>query len=237
MKPIRLIITGSDYAGKRSVAVELSKWLIANSHEREVRWHSHFVSARANTHLVVSVDDRGVFGAAEMMDGAEFDDGDVSQVKTMRPNVLEQFRRHMIWRHFAPDMYRDPHHLLIDWYYAEAVYAPLYYGYGEDGTFSDRRRRAREWDAEALRLDRQTALLLVEASPEQIRARMTRDPDPHCPLRQQDVELVLGRFAQEYENSLIPNRLRLDTSHATPADTGRQLVEWLRQIPAPASEN
>ena len=43
-----------------------------------------------------------------------------------------------------------PDLFLIDWYYSDAVYAPLYYGYGGPGQYAERRLIARSFDAEAM---------------------------------------------------------------------------------------
>ena len=82
----------------------------------------------------------------------------------LRPSVLEQLQRHNIWRHLHPDLFRDDDTFFINHYYADAVYAPLYYGYGQPGTFSDRSARARAWDTELLERAPDTVLVLVRAT-------------------------------------------------------------------------
>jgi hypothetical protein len=220
---MRLILIGCEYAGKQTLATELSRWMIDNMGLASVRWHNHFVVPHLNQHLVVPVE-----AAANTVEAEAFDEADLAQILSLRPAVLEQFQRHMIWRHFTADLFRnDADFLLIHWYYADAVYAPLYYGYGAPGTFSDRRRRARAWDMELLRLAPDTVLALVEAAPETIRERMARQPRARCPLREEDVETVIRRFAEEYGNSLIRNRVRVDTTGATPAESAQALVQAL----------
>ena len=101
---------------------------------------------------------------------------DEEQIMGLRPSVLEQLQRHNVWRHMHPDMFGPREDtLMIDFYYADAVYAPLYYGYGEPDSFSDRRRRAREWDHHLLVQAPDAVLVLVEASPSAIRSRMAAD--------------------------------------------------------------
>ena len=70
-----------------------------------------------------------------------------SDVRTLKPWLLEQMQRALIWRHMHHTVIGEnaSDSIQVGLHYAEAVYAPLYYGYGRD-TFSDRRRRAREWD-------------------------------------------------------------------------------------------
>ena len=55
----------------------------------------------------------------------EFDDDELDQVMALKPSLLEQFTRHLIWRHLHPEIYREPDVMSIDGHYADAVYAPL----------------------------------------------------------------------------------------------------------------
>ena len=97
----------------------------------------------------------------------------------LRPSVLEQLTRHMVWRHLHPDIYRKNEHVLTtNQYYADAVYAPIYYGFGEPGSFADRRQRAREWDNELLSVAPDTVLVLVRASAEVIAGGCVRVSGP-----------------------------------------------------------
>lgn len=215
---MHLILIGSEYAGKTTLAVEISRWMMQATSMPFVRWHNHFVVPRVDTHLVVRADDGAAFPGKQVEDLNT--EADEQQIMSLRPSVLEQLTRHMVWRHLHPDMYReDEHVLIINHYYAEAVYAPLYYGYGEGGFFADRRARAREWDSELLRLAPDTVLVLVRASADVIRQRMRRSPRDRGILKEGDVELVLDRFAEEYESSMIPRRFELDTSDSSPGET------------------
>ena len=181
-----------------------------------VRWHNHFVVPRLDSHLIVHAEgDAPSIGKGDAdLNTAEDED----QILSLRPSLLEQLQRHNIWRHLHPDLFRDDDTLFVNHFYAEAVYAPLYYGYGDPGSFADRRRRARTWDAELLLQGPDIVLVLIQTSANVIRARMRREPRPRCILKEEDVDEVLGRFHQEYEASLIPLRFSLDTTNATVAE-------------------
>ena len=100
-----------------------------------------------------------------------------SDVRALKPWLLEQMQRALIWRHMHHTVIGEDasDSIQVGLHYAEAVYAPLYYGYGRD-TFSDRRRRAREWDRALLEYAPETVLVLLRASTEAIRERMRAAP-------------------------------------------------------------
>ena len=209
---MRLIITGCTYAGKTTLAVEISKWMIREHGSPSVRWHNHFVVPNLERHLVVVRDADGGYE----MQREETPDRDpaamVAQFRSMPPTMLESFSRHMIWHHLHPSMFHDdPDYLLIDFYYGDAVYAPLYYGYGEPISFADRDRRARAWDGHVVQLAPDTILVLVRASANVIRERMRRACRSDAVLEDSHVEHVLAGFERQYVNSLIPRRIALDT--------------------------
>ena len=210
---MRFIIIGCAYAGKTTLAVEISKWMIREHGRPFARWHNHFIAPHLERHLVVNR------GAADRFDVVREETPDrdpdamVAQFRSMAPAMLESFSRHMIWHHLHPSMFHDdPDCLFIDFYYGDAVYAPLYYGYGEPGSFADRDRRARAWDGHVAQLAPDTVLVLVRASASVIRERMRLAPRPESFLQDGHVERVLAEFERQYANALIPRRIAVDTS-------------------------
>ena len=226
---MRLIFIGSEYAGKTTLAVTISQWMISTMALPFVRWHNHFVVPTLDQHLIVEAENR----VAGRLPGKQVEDlstkEDLEQVIGLRPTVLEQLQRHNVWRHLHPDMFQaGTDSLFIGFYYAEAVYAPLYYGYGGPGTFSDRRKRAREWDHHLLEAAPDVVLVMVKASSDAIRKRMRENPRSHCILKDEDVETVLTRFDVEYGDSLIHRRFVLDTTETSVDRTLEQLVRQIR---------
>ena len=217
---MRLIIIGCEYAGKTTLAVAISKWMIQAMGLPFVRWHNHFVVPKLDQHLIVhgAEADESVFPGKTAAD--LFTEEDEDQMLSLSPLLLEQFQRHMIWRHIHPNMNStEDDYLLINGYYADAVYAPLYYGYGEPGSFADRRQRARVWDAQLMGMAPDTVLVLVTASAAAIRQRMQQNPRPRCILQPQDAERVLDGFQEEYDLSLINRRFTLDTTCSSEQET------------------
>ena len=70
-------------------------------------------------------------------------------------------------------------------------------------------------------------LVLLTASPQVIARRMKGNPHPSSPLKEEDIELVLRRFEEEYEKSRIRNKFTLDTSTATVEET---LAEYIKKV-------
>jgi len=202
---------GCEYAGKTTLAAEVGKWLEENMGRAQFGgygWHDHFVLP---------------FGEGS---GPEVEE-QAEQVLAIKPALMEKYSRYMIHYHLGRFFYLDNHHLLVNWYYGDAVYAPLCYGYGGRDEYSDRQEMARHYDAEVMSIAPDTVLVLVKASPEVIRQRMNGNPHPHCILKDQDVELVLQRFEEEYNRSGIRRRFMLDTTNATVQET---FQEFLRQM-------
>ena len=224
---MRLVITGCEYAGKTTLAVGISKWMIQAMGLPFVRWHNHFVVPKLDQHLIVQ-DEGGEHSLAGKTASDLFTKEDEKQMLALSPLLLEQFQRHMIWRHIHPNMYRsEDDNLFINAYYADAVYAQLYYGYGEPNSFADRRQRARVWDAELMGLAPDTVLVLVTTSAAVVRQRMQQNPRPRCILQPQDAELVLNGFQEEYDLSLINRRFTLNTTRSSEQETFRGFLRKL----------
>ena len=157
----------------------------------------------------------------------------VEQIRQMDKRLLESFTRYQIHYHTLDTLYNQNDHCLINWYYADAVYSSMYYGYGGPGEYADRRVQARYYDTVALRKAPDTVLVWLDASPETIIRRMREKPHPYSFIKEEDVELILARFEEEYASSLLRRKLRLDTTDSTPAST---LVEFLAAIESHLTE-
>jgi len=202
---MRLIVIGCEYAGKTSIVAELGKW-----------W-TELTGAAPGIHDHFVVPDL-VHKDPPKTDAEE------AQIATLIPSLLEKFQRYNIEYHLWPFRH-DNDMWAVNHYYGDAVYAPLYYGYGGAGEYSDRRMMARYYDRETLDCDPDAVIVLVKATPEVIRRRMAAEPRPKCPLKEADVEKVLGLFQEEFERSLIFKRIMLDTSTATVAETVAEAVK------------
>lgn len=223
---MRLLLIGCEYTGKATLAGHISRWMIETMDVPLVRWHDHFVVPRLDSHTIIRAE-----GSDDSIGKTEHDlntDEDEEQIMSLRPNVLEQLQRHNIWRHLHPGLLSADDVLFVNFYYAEAVYAPLYYGYGARGSFADRSERAREWDEELLAYAPGIVLVLMTADPATVAGRVESHPRVRGILKERDIPFVLDRFQEEYEASFIRRKFTLDTTNTTPQQTLAQFVDHIQ---------
>ena len=205
---MKLTLVGCEYAGKTTLAEGISKWTDKTSGEGR-GFHDHFaipnyeLSPEAKKHLLEAP----------------------AQLK-------EMFQRFMIAHHLSRDFFIGPDQNFIGFHIEEAVYAPLYYGYGGADSGAgfrsgegQRTKMARAVEREIMRLAPDAALVLLRADAEVIRRRLREAPHEYQVIDEKDVEVVLARFDEEYEGSLLSNKFVLDTSNTTPAETLQQFME------------
>ena len=89
----------------------------------------------------------------------------------------------------------------------------------------------KHYDEEVMHSMPDTVLVLIKATPEAIRQRMSEGkspfPDRHAAtmFKADDTEFVLDRFQEEFENSLIAHRFSIDTTDATPEESLKEFIE------------
>jgi thymidylate kinase len=206
---MRIILIGSEYAGKSTLAGEITRWLEENMGRGQFGgygWHDHFVVPYLS-HPGPNAEEHA------------------QQIRSMSPSLLQMHSIHMIEYHMQ--MLADDHFLAINWYYGDAVYAPLYYGYGRPGEYADVRWIARHSDAKIMKMAPDTVLVLVKATPAVIRKRMSENPRPDCILKDDDVDSVVQRFEEEYTMSLLRRRFTVDTSDASVQDTFKEFLRCM----------
>ena len=231
---MRLVVIGCEYAGKTTLARGLAE-RVAAAYGAPVRVHDHWVppviwDQDPVTCYVVGA--KGVLPEPSRygsLGGAERDRLarlHADDVRALGPWLLEQHQRAMVWRHLHPNIYDEAgelgpvsHSIQVDFYYAEAVYAPRYYGYGGPGTFEDRVRRAREWDGRLMDIAPGTVLVHVTATAEEIERRMSAAPHADSLLQPGDAERVLARYADQFEASLLRRKIGIDTTCSTPDES------------------
>lgn len=225
---MNIVLIGCEFTGKTTLAAEIVEWS-----EETMGFSSHF-----HDHFTIPSTELSPEAAASY--------------KAVHPQVKEMFQRFLLSYHLSEGFYSQHDHNLMGHHIEEAVYAPLYYGYSGPDSGSpfrspegQRTEMARQMEEEILQRAPNSILVLMKATPEVIRARMAANTyvDAETLERQKlsklfgeptrgvvqdkDVEYVLARFEEEFEASLINNKLVLDTTSATLEET---MAEWLEGI-------
>ena len=226
---MNIILVGCEFAGKTTLAAEIAEWsestLGVGGH-----FHDHFT-----------------IPCSELTGQA------AEEYRTAHPQIKEMFQRFMMAYHISYIFYRNPDHNVVGLHIEEAVYAPLYYGYGgKNSQAPDRSPEgqravlARDMEHEILERAPETLLVLMKASPEVIKQRMRphlrdsktaeaqHEPKPSDEptrgvVREKDVEYVLKRFEEEFEASLLKNKIVLDTTTSRLEETLGEFVEKVQR--------
>ncbi len=197
---MRLILVGCEYTGKTTLASEIVKWI-----DRTIGsgggFHDHFT-----------------------IPSSELSENEQKQFLALSPRLKEMFQRYIIEYHLQPAFYADPDHNMTGFHIEEAVYAPLYYGYGGKGEYAERTRFARAVEKTIMAKAPDTVLILLKASAEVIAKRMRENPHPRSLVPERDIAYVLQQFEEEYQGTLIRRRFVLDTTTATVEETLSQFV-------------
>ena len=167
---MNIIMAGCEFAGKTTLADLIVKWCAHNLGSSS-HFHDHFT-----------------IPSSELTGQAS------GEYKAAHPQIKEMLQRFMISYHVSESFYSNADHNLMGAHIEEAVYAPLYYGYGgkDSGAPSrspegQRTELARHYEEEILERAPEVVLVLVEASPEVIRERMRANvfPDAETTAAQQ----------------------------------------------------
>ena len=203
---MRLILIGCEYAGTTTLIGKIGKW-VERAMGGRMGIHDHWKIPQVS-HAPHTIEENEAFLA-------------------LSPSLQESFQRYHMGYHLSPSFYGDAHHTMVGFHIDEAVYAPLYYGYGGPGEYADREMHARRTDGEIMEIAPDTVLVLLKASPDAIRQRMKADPHEYALVKEKDIELVLDMFAQQYERSFIRNKFELDSTGKTVEET---LAEFVEQV-------
>lgn len=207
---MRLIIVGSEYAGKTTLVNKIVDWRDEMMGPPIplgiVRYHDHFTLPWVGH-------------------WDEISEIDLKKFMELGPELKEMFQRYQFSYHMSNLLYRDSDHILVGFHIEEAVYAPRYYGYGAKGEYADRERMARSIELEIMEQAPDTVLVFVKASPKIIADRMKKTPHKRTVLKPDDIDETIEAFEQHVSNSLLRYKITLDTSNSPVADTMAEFVE------------
>ena len=204
---MRLILVGCEYSGTTTLAHAISGW----------------AEEAMGAHLAVHDHFKFPYVLHE-----EMSDEEVEQMLALPAKVKSGFQWHMMAYHTMPAALEKQDYTLVGLHIDEAVYAPLYKGYGMTWRATAVGAIARYTDTHIMSAVPDILMVLVKASPDVIARRMEEDPRRHGMLKKDDIEYVLGRFEEECKFSAIRRKMTvLDTSTATVEET---LAEFVAKV-------
>ena len=213
---MRLILVGCEYSGTRTLA----KAIIA--------WAKETMDGFAGTPDEYLVHDH--FMIPHISHPPDLTDEEHEQIMALRPRVKEMIQRHNIYYHIPFAAHRGDS-MLIGLHIADNVYGPLYFGYLVDPDPDDPKMATRGMFEEWInRFAPETVLVLVKATPEEIRRRMAARPHARPVLQYEDIEVVLQRFEEEFEGSRLPNKMTIDTSEATAKQSTHEFARKIEPL-------
>ena len=203
---MKIILTGIEYSGTTTMAKAIGDW-----YEKETGqsygFHDHFKLPHY-IHAPLTEEEQEI-------------------VLGLSPRILDLIQKHQLDYHVQPTFYKDGNLATTGLHIEDAVYGPLYWGYGGPGERGDRSVVSREIEDRVLADGPDTVLVLLKASAEVIASRMKESPHESSPLQEKDIAHVLERFEEEYDAAILRRRFTLDTSEQTVEET---LQEFVRQI-------
>ena len=207
-----MIIVGCEYAGKTTLVQEIVKWWEGIAGVR-IGYHDHFTFPQG--------------GAQKHPPPGQADlpEEELEKLRTLSPEAKEIFQRMNIEYHLGSGFTGDDDLILVGFHIEEAVYAPLYYGYGYTKIYGDREFYVRYVDYEIMKHRPDTVLVLLKASPDTIAKRMKEKTHYDNIVQEKDIEHVLERFEEEYRKSLIRRKFTIDTTNKTVEETLRDFVK------------
>ena len=210
---MHLLLTGCEYSGTTTLAAGITEWA-----KRAMGQNYHFHDHWKIPHIRHGLPE----DEQELMLG-------------LTPYLKESYQRFHVADHMQDEYYllgaedtgdlAEGNHLVVGMHIDEAVYSSLYYGYGGEGEYADRTVMARHVEKRMMEMAPDTIHLLLTCSPEVIRKRLQEDPHVNGLVQDKDVELVLKRFEEEYERSLIQNKFTIDTTTSTPKECVAEFLE------------
>lgn len=230
-----LVLAGCEYSGTTTLNYALTDWakgVLSGGFGFHDHWkipHLSHPTERGGMKMDEMIADY-LAGRGDDPTTSGFTEEEQDLLLALTPSQKEMFQRYHMEYHLSDAFYSYGHHNVVGMHIDEAVYAGLYYGYGGDGEYSDRKDYARYVEKSMLRKAPDTVMVLVKATPEVIRRRMKENPHHNGVVKDKDIELVLQRFEEEYERSLIEKKFTIDTSTATVEESVREFLEKIDEF-------
>ena len=202
---MRLLLAGCEYAGTTTVAHAIDDWMSENMGTRFSLIHEHWKIPHTSGHP---------------------DNTTTEEQKWLlqaTPKFKEMHQRHSLYYHAQVGTFNSGDGMVVGGHIDDAVYGPLYFGYGEKGYNFDRELVMHQVEKTILYFTNDTVIVHITADTGVIKQRMKDDPHENGIIRPDDVDKVRERFEQLVAWSLLSRKISIDNSGAL-VDTMAQFV-------------
>lgn len=207
---MQLILAGCEYAGTTTLAHAIDDWMAAKMGARFSLIHDHWKIPHTSGHP----DDTTAEEQIWLLEAT--------------PKIKEMHQRHSLYYHVQPGSFTAYDHMMIGAHIEDAVYGPMYFGYGEKGSAHDRELVMHQVERTILRFTDSTVLVHVEADTDVIEKRLADDPHEHQVIRNSDIEAVKTRFGELVAWSLLGHKITVNNS----GTLDETMAEFKRKIEA-----
>ena len=212
---MRLILVGCEYVGTTTLAHAIDDWMDAKMGLRFSLIHDHWKIPHTSGHPDDSTSEEQAWLLAAT------------------PKFKEMHQRHSLYYHVQAGTFDNPDGMVIGGAIEDAVYGPMFFGYGGKDHRLDREVVMHQWERTILRFTEATVLVHMTAETDVIRQRMHDDPHENMVISEGDVEKVQSRFSELVDWSLIGNKITVDNSgslEATMAEFVSKIEPYLTDL-------
>ena len=191
---MRLFLIGCEYAGTTTLAFKIRDWVKAKKGIDFGSVHDHWKIPHTSGHPDDSTPEEQEW------------------LLKATPKFKEMHQRHSLYYHVQANTFNGPDGMVIGGAIEDAVYGPMFFGYGDKDHRLNREVVMHQWERTILRFTKDTVLIHVTAASDVIKQRMADDPHENMIISAGDIEKVKDRFAELVDWSLLPNKIVIDNS-------------------------
>jgi len=200
---MRLLLAGCKYAGTTTVAHAIDDWMSENIGARFSLIHEHWKIPHTSGHPDNTSSEEQAWLLAAT------------------PKFKEMHQRHSLYYHTQVSTYNGGDGMVVGGHIDDAVYAPLYFGYGEKRYNFDRELVMHQVEKTIIHFTNDTVVVHITADTDVIKQRMKDDPHENGIVQSDDEDKK--RFEDLVDWSLQGNKISIDNSGAL-VDTMVQFV-------------
>ncbi|SVC10030.1 uncharacterized protein METZ01_LOCUS262884, partial [marine metagenome] len=217
---MKILLLGCEYSGTTTLAQNIFDWGQNTMGADFGLFHDHWKIPHVTGHWPIDTES---FATHQ----------EQTELLHLNPKMKEQMQRHNIYYHIQPGAFKKGEeekqgfysdYLAIGMHLEDAVYGPMYFGYGAEGQAAPRKVLTKTVERALLQYAPDFILVLVKASADTIRQRMENTPHPNQVIKPSDIEKVLKKFEDEFSNSQIHNKIILDTSKQNAKQTLNEFI-------------